>query len=453
MPDEEKNEIAQKQKDAWERKSPEEMQAYAEKQRQYYANLSGEEKSNITKKILSNTPGKNQFNIRFENTFNESHLIQEFYYKKEIPVYTNDLSHLWDYGIYEKSTNKLVMVVDLDGAYFHADNCDYDGLHSNEEYDERRSLSIPSDSNIKICIIQEFKFKQCFENMIKLLIEDYDEYVDHMFKQFRSIPFPFPKYNNKELIKSYSALIRMNCDDKYHQDISLNTRVGDRVIMNFHESIWYAHTRGNKSPYDAWYDDKLLKKAIENRIIYQTYLNPNKILQGFNIAKIAQKVSVFSAGRAKLIINKYLNEYDTIFDPFSGFSGRMLGTISLGKQYIGQDISKIHINESNQIIEFLNEYIGNIKAEVINADILQSYGEYPCLFTCPPYSDKEQWEDVPVDMRTCDDWIDICLNHFKCHRYVFVVDNTDRYKDYIVDVIKNKSHFNNNCEYIVVINK
>ena len=272
-----------------------------------------------------------------------------------------------------------------------------------------------------------------------------------MFKQFRSIPFPFPKYSNKELIKSYGQLLKLTSSE--YLNINTNTRVGDHLINHFHSSIWLAHKAGCISPYNAWYNDDLLKQCIQNRVIYQTYLNPNKILQGFNVSKIAQKVSVFSAGRAKLIISKYLSEYDTIFDPFSGFSGRMLGTVSLNKQYIGQDISSIHINESINMIEFLNEYIGNINAIMTNVDVLQSYGEYPCLFTCPPYSDKEQWEDVPVDTRTCDDWIDICLNHFKCHRYVFVVDNTDRYKDYIVDEIINKSHMNTNKEYVIVIDR
>ena len=134
------------------------------------------------------------------------------------------------------------------------------------------------------------------------------------------------------------------------------------------------------SPYDAWYNDKLLKKVIKNRIIYQTYLNPNKILQGFNISKIAKKISVFSAGRAKMIIDKFLSEYDTIFDPFSGFSGRMLGAISAKKKYIGQDISPIHVRESNNLLNFLKERFADIDTKVIEKDIFQSTGKYECLF-------------------------------------------------------------------------
>jgi len=210
---------------------------------------------------------------------------------------------------------------------------------------------------------------------------------------------------------------------------------------------------GELSPYEAWKDDKIMYEVIRNRIIYQTHLNPSKILQGFNIAKKAPKVSVFSAGRAKMLVDRYMKEFDTIFDPFSGFSGRMLGVISSGKEYIGQDISERHVRESNQILEFLRKYGVNAKAEVKVQDILTSSGEYPCLFTCSPYGTKEQWEEVPVDPRTCDDWIDECLKRFKCKRYVFVVDNTTKYERFVVAQVSNKSHLSNAKEYIIVINR
>ena len=42
---------------------------------------------------------------------------------------------------------------------------------------------------------------------------------------------------------------------------------------------------------------------------------------------------------------------------------------------------------------------------------------------------------------------------FKCERYVFIVDNTVKYKEYIVDEIVNKSHLGKNNEYVIVIDR
>ena len=49
--------------------------------------------------------------------------------------------------------------------------------------------------------------------------------------------------------------------------------------------------------------------------------------------------------------------------------------------------------------------------------------------------------------------IDICLRKFKCKRYLFVVDDrsTVKYKNNVVEKIKNRSHFGSNFEYVVLI--
>ena len=105
------------------------------------------------------------------------------------------------------------------------------------------------------------------------------------------------------------------------------------------------------------------------------------------------------------------------------------------------------------MLSFLHSYEIGINANIIERDILESKGEYQCLFTCPPYSDKEQWLDVTVTNITCDDWIDECLNRFDCKRYLFVVDTTEKYKKYIVESIPNRSHLNDNFEYVIMIKK
>ncbi len=379
---------------------------------------------------------EDKFHQRFERQFSESHLYRDYHLEPNYSTTNNGVSHTWDYAVKDEN-NEVWMVIDLEDDFF------------NEILDDNRGLSIPD--NVRCCIITEKNFGKCFDYMCKTLILNYGEYVERTFEMCRSMPFPYPHYDDKDLLGAYKSLCKIRCDDKSRIDISLNTRSGDRLIQHFHHSIWHDHRGGELSPYEAWQDDELLLQIIQNRIIYQNYLNPNKILQGFNIAKKAAKVSVFSAGRARMIVAKYLSEFDTVFDPFSGYSGRMIGTISVGKRYIGQDISLIHTNESNQIIEFLKGYGIKFDATISQADVFQSHGEYPCLFTCSPYSDKEQWEDVPVNQYTCDDWIDVCLSRFKCKRYVFVVDETAKYKDNIADVITNKSHFGSNSEYVIII--
>lgn len=383
-------------------------------QKEWYKNLPKYSKESLIRKMLMAGSGHNKLHQLFEKTFMESNELKYFYYMPEYPTTNNGVTHCWDYGIFDENTN-IIAVVDLDGEYYHADSCDYDGMHSKLEYDFKRGLSIPN--NIHHFIIYENNFRNSFKELAELIQLPYDKYIQHRFDELRSQPFPYPSYTDMDLIKSFNKLQRMNTNDKYHKSMSLNTRIGDRIIYNFHHSIY-------DSIYNKWNDDKRLMDYIKSGIIYHTNLNRNKLLIGFNMVP-------FSAAKAKMIINKYLAEYDEIFNPFNEYSGIMLGSIACGKRYTGYDISVSRINEANNIINFLKKYKINFNA---NVGMYNPTVTFQCLFTCIRNSNDELITD--------------CISIFKCEKYVFVLDRTDKYKDKIVEKIKN-----GRIEYVVVINK
>ena len=354
-------------------------------------------------------------------------------FQHQYVVRQNGTNHAFDFAIFRHG--KLVALVDVDGLYYHGY---LDESNQTQEYDSRRTLCVPE--GVKFIVIFENQLEQGFRELLFALSVDYDSYLKKIFNWCRSIGFPDYKYTKQELWKSYDSL----CNYDTFRKLS---KIGERIVRHFHPSILRSNRVDCSSPYDGYMNDELLMKVIKNRFIYANSMEPARILEGFNISKVAPKVSVFSPSLAKTLVQKYLSEYETVFDPFSGFSGRMLGTCSLGKKYIGQDINHEAVKESNQIIEFFS-----LSAEVSRKDILESSGEYPCLFTCSPYSNKEIW-GTETEFLTCDEWIDECLTRFKCSAYLFVVDSTSKYKDYIVEELTNKSHFGKNTEKVVLIQK
>jgi DNA modification methylase len=259
--------------------------------------------------------------------------------------------------------------------------------------------------------------------------------MNNMIEQIVKSPFPFYDYLFEEMNKDYINLVETN------SEIS-----GMKIVRNFHRSIFSSNIRNRKSPLSAWTDPIIMEKCLNNRIKYLGKVNLEILRDGLNISKLAPKVSVFKPALAKRLVNKYLNEFDQIFDPFSGFSGRLLGVASLEKNYIGQDLNQEAVKESNEIIRFLD-----LKNElIVQKDILDSKGRYEALFTCSPYSNKEIWGNETV-FKSCDDWIDECKSRFICKKYLFVVDNTEKYKDFVVEEICNKSHFGTNIEKVILI--
>lgn len=258
------------------------------------------------------------------------------------------------------------------------------------------------------------------------------------------------QYVDAKYTTDFVPLFRTDLPFPYLNDPLKNTS-SSGLIQHFHKSIYSANRCGYSSPKDAWNDKSLILRSALNRLKYVKTCRPRDVLQGFNVAKIAPKVSVFSPTLAQELIMKYIDE-PTIVDPFSGFSGRLLGAYACNKNYFGFDLNPTHVEESNNIIRYLMS--DNISVE--QRDLFNTSSEVfdsAALFTCPPYSDKECWNGAADKVLTCDEWIEECLSRYDCSTYLFVVDKTEKFNYNIVDTIENKSHFGTNNEYVVLIRK
>lgn len=336
------------------------------------------------------------------------------------------------------------LLLDADGVYYHSYLDDPDGERVRDDYDEVRLSLVPEGCRLHV-IIEGNEDQQVKDviSQLESVNKDLEKYDSKLFEWCRSIDFPYPEYDSRRLMKDWTSLCRYS-NDKYIPQC----RIGESIIKQFHRSLYDCHVGNYLSPKEAWYDDVKLKKVIKNRLIYKNEVDPSKVLAGFNISKVAPRVTIFNPILTKYLILKYLNEFSVIFDPFSGFSGRLLGTASLGKGYIGQDLNSIAIDESQQIIKLLQ--LDCDKYAVVNKDVLSSSGSYECLLTCPPYGTKERYNKETI-FKSCDEWIDECLSRFKCRRYVFVVDETVKYANKVTEILQNSSHFSKMVERVIVI--
>ena len=360
-------------------------------------------------------------------------------YMKHYMMNSDSASHEFDFYLPDYK-----ILIDCDGKYYHAYLDDPDGRHVYDYYDEDRISLIPKDHIFHVIVEgQEEKDIKSLSKIIESINSNTFDYEGDLFRWCRSIEFPYPEYDEKRMLKDYSKLCSLVVD-KYCP----TSRKGDSIIQQFHRSIYDCHVGNYVSPVEAWYDDELLKKVILNRLIYKNNVDPSKILRGFNISKICPRVSIFNPVLAKYLVMKYLNDFDVVFDPFSGFSGRLLGVSACNKQYVGQDLNQTAVSEANETIKFLNLSQALVKCK----DVLESSGEYPCLLTCPPYGTKEHYANETV-FKSCDEWIDEILDRFQCSKYVFVVDNTSKYSKFVTEEIRSTSHFVKLKEKVVVISR
>lgn len=211
---------------------------------------------------------------------------------------------------------------------------------------------------------------------------------------------------------------------------------------------------GQKSAYEAFYDEKIRWDMIVNRINYSGgFIDNKQVLNALNITRTCKQPSWFTKSFAMEIIQKYCTT-DIIVDPFAGWGARCDAAKELHKRYIGADFNK-------ELVEWHHQK-GRYNIEYGDANEFK-YNENCSVFICPPYSDPETgrcFEDYNFEgfdasaksLSQCD-WLRIVIDNVpNASQYVMVCKIVDEGWDkYIVDTKKNKSHFGTNYEYIVVV--
>ena len=306
-----------------------------------------------------------------------------------------------------------------------------------------------------------------------------EKYWEREWERIKQVDFPsnreFP-ITEEQCIKEIKRLAK--------DDVKSNKTRSD-VVLYCHPSRNKANVKGNLSPYEYWQrlkaDSELFKKFYENRLRCSDWYNEKQGANrhyldegyvpmfiysiGLTTSRKAGLVSYFKPSFAKNLIRKYLNEYETVFDPCSGFSGRLLGALCAGKNYIGQDINDSVIRESGDVYELIKKALPNSTntGELFCTDSLTATGKYDCLLTCPPYGSGkdtcEVWENSGgekiVSDLSCTGWVKAFLTNYDCKKYVFVVDDDgdETFKNYIKEEVINTSHFGSNKELVLVFTK
>lgn len=294
-------------------------------------------------------------------------------------------------------------------------------------------LNLPEECTGNSCI------KIIWLVLFNQVLGSYEEFVSDRVSEVLKSPFPLFPYTEEDLFYDFEALKKNN---------SYKANSGRQIINCFHTSLYKANRKGCLSPFLAWHNEDLVKTTIENRIIYSRDLDDFTILRGFSTSGKAPRVSTFAPSLAKYLVQKYLNDFDEVVDPFSGFSGRLLGAVSLGKRYRGWDINPVTVKESCEMINFMQ--LENCSVEVQNSKIYKTSGQ--CLLTCPPYGDLENW-DQEIENFDVQFWVKQCLENYDCKRYLLVVPGSFE-SDNCVEVLSNKNHLNSkSCEKVLLFEK
>jgi DNA modification methylase len=155
-------------------------------------------------------------------------------------------------------------------------------------------------------------------------------------------------------------------------------------------------------------------------------------------------LSEFSPNVAKRIIKYWSEKGDLIFDPFAGKGTRALMAKSLGRKYIGYDISKKFVDYANRRINRNVLIKKEIQCEIRLGDsrkIDLKDNSIDFIYSCPPYWDSEKYEKCEGQMsemgwnefiKAYSDIIKQCYRVLKDQKFcVFIIADFRKYGKFI----------------------
>lgn len=225
--------------------------------------------------------------------------------------------------------------------------------------------------------------------------------INRAFHYWRARGFPFPSVFESSAAREYHALRQLALERVIVGDQARPVTVGLRLANAFHPQMWTIRQHG-RSPLDCFSDDRILRRCLEKCIQFYPHRRCwnaqciRSVMRFYHRARVAN----FRPAVARALYQHYSNPGAVILDFAAGFGGRMLGSLSLERHYIGIDPAPLQIRGLTSMAKKLRPFAAGT-AELHRAcaeDFLPSLAgsSVDLIFSSPPYFNAERYSDCAM---------------------------------------------------------
>jgi len=215
-----------------------------------------------------------------------------------------------------------------------------------------------------------------------------DEIVESAFEYFRATGFPYRILAPHECMQAINQLAATPTENLFH------SAFGIQVANSFHPHRYEGKVHGKKTPYEAFHDDALLKKTLAFELRESGGLG--KFVNSLAVASGTQGCANFRPGFALSIYRRFAPANGVVFDPCTGYGGRLVGFLASQCQtYVGCDPNTpTHAGNSR-----MAEALGVADRVHLYCSAIEDWDPLPwlqrcdCAFTSPPYFSKERYSE------------------------------------------------------------
>lgn len=198
--------------------------------------------------------------------------------------------------------------------------------------------------------------------------------------------FPYFNVNAEYLNREWGSLVSLKTESIWKDsNILRQIHIGDSIYKTLMPHIAEAKSKG-MSPLDLFNSFSLLRDVIN-----RTLKSKKSVLPSFLYDSLffhARGVSGFPCGIAKALVGKFSKEGDIVVDPCAGWGGRLLGTVSSNRKYVGFEPWDKTVLGLNKIAKFVGRE-NDVSVFHSEFDRLKAPKSCDLILTSPPYMDFE----------------------------------------------------------------
>jgi len=242
--------------------------------------------------------------------------------------------------------------------------------------------------------------------------------VEVAFSYWRDRGFPYFEMSRKQIAREFRNLMSKEPADACQNGAVVGSVVGLRLANLHQRHMWSVRVSRYKCPMDVFTDDKLLRAALERawKIWPNRFgANPSSLRRMLKTFPGTASVSNFRPTLARAIISRFSPPGGTVVDFAAGFGGRLVGCLTLARDYIGIEPCREQVKGLRATVRELRRW----KPDSASARILAGCAEEALpeiarssadlVFSSPPYYDWERYSEHPsqsyLRYRTYDEWL------------------------------------------------
>ena len=222
--------------------------------------------------------------------------------------------------------------------------------------------------------------------------------MEGAFEYWRARGFPHYDLTESDVKREYEILVNQPPTSISSTGI-VGSTVGLRLANFFQPQMWSVRVSRYLSPYDIFTSDSHLKAAIERSWrIWPDRIgaNPATLRRILKTFPGTASVSNFRPTVVRSVVTRFCPKNGLVVDFSAGYGGRLLGTISVERRYVGIEPCAAQLKGLKRMQVALNESRPRGDAEVVKGcaeDLmpLLSRGSADLIFSSPPYFDWEKY--------------------------------------------------------------